>query len=135
MDIKEASRSLRVPPVCQHRAGTFRYVSSCISQPVRRSSNWNPHVYPLETRWWMPWYTCNSRCTDLSCQCCHLPQHTKQIHFLSVPQLGKGGESDSEVHDFHTRLMIKKKKDFRLPTKYNKVTTHIYSSSSSSFSF
>ena len=56
-------------------------------------------------------------------------------YIFSVPQLGKGGESDSKVHNFHTRLMIQKKKDFRLPAKYNKVTTHIHSSSSSSFSF
>lgn len=51
-------------------------------------------------------------------------------HFLSVPQLEKGGESDSKVHNFHTRMIIKKKKDFRLPIKYDKVNTHIHSSSS-----
>ena len=36
-DIKEARRSLLAPTVCQHCAGTFRYVCSCISQPVLRS--------------------------------------------------------------------------------------------------
>lgn len=44
--MKEAGRSLLALTVYPHCAGTFKYVSSCISQ--LRNGKYNPSVYHLE---------------------------------------------------------------------------------------